>query len=755
MDFVSGLVKVLVCVVVSGTIGAYAHGGGGDDWNPLTPGLLEQADANDDLQVTLAELQAILPAVDEELFDEWDKNEDGVLTPADLPPPGEFEDENLYDLLIHIMSNADANDDQEVTFIEAHAFMPGLTLEMFLKLDKNHDGVLTGDDLPDDTSTGPIERILELLSQADANGDGEVTFAEAKAVFPSITENLFHELDRNADGVISESDLPPPPNGDDFERLLHLIELADADSSGDLTLAEVQAVKPEFTEQMFNELDRNDDGLLSPLDLPPSGDDPIERLLDLIHDMDANDDGEVTLEEIQAELPEFTQEKFDRLDFNGDGVLSVEDLPAPDPDDHIERLFELLHRADANGDGEVTLAELQAIIPEFTQEAFDRLDKNEDGVLSRDDVPNELPSGPCEELKELLREADENEDGQVTVQEFKAEFPDASAEAFERLDANNDGVISREDAPAFPCDPREILHRVLEHADANQDGQVTFEELSAVVPDLTQEQFDTLDRNGDGVITIDDKPEDPVDPLKRLIRLLQEADADNNGEVTFEELSAVAPELTQEQFDALDKNDDGVISPADLPSPPEPGDYIRDILEEADADDNDLVTFDELIVVLPNLTQEQFDQLDQNGDGFISIDDKPEDPVPPTDDLREQLIKALIAADANQDGQLDFAEIADAFPGAPTALLEAIDTNDDWIITRDEILAALGESFDDRRLIDDHDVDCDGDTDASDVQNCINQALDILSDLLPADLNGNSNVDASDIQQIINGALGL
>lgn len=43
-----------------------------------------------------------------------------------------------------------------------------------------------------------------------------------------------------------------------------------------------------------------------------------------------------------------------------------------------------------------------------------------------------------------------------------------------------------------------------EDADANGDGVVTFEELQAVNPDATQEEFDAADLNGDGMLSRDE-----------------------------------------------------------------------------------------------------------------------------------------------------------------------------------------------------------------------------------------------------------
>ncbi|MBI5095066.1 MAG: hypothetical protein HZB26_21855 [Candidatus Hydrogenedentes bacterium] len=739
-------------------VGSLAFASGGGDWNPLTPQLLIQADTNHDTQVTFDELKVLFPALTQNMFDEIDDNDDGVLTVADLPdgpPPGEGGDP--IEILTRLLRDADANHDHQLTLDEIHALYPGFPGSAFLSLDRNHDGVLTEADLPATPSDDPIERFLHLLHDADTNNDGQVTLEEAQALHPLLTPEVFDTIDRNGDGVLSSDDLPPENGDDDLERLLHLLQTADANSDHQVTLEEIHAVAPDFPVVLFNSLDRNHDGVLTAADMPPPGPyNPIERILQFLHDIDADHDGEVTLAEIQVVMPGFTQTDFDKLDFNHDGVLSLADLPAPSPEDDIERLMDLLHRADANGDGQVTLDEIHVLLPAFPENAFDELDRNDDGVLSSADFSDTLPRAACETVLRLIRAADANYDGQVTLDELKVVVPDVSLEQFNRLDTNDDGVLTRDDLPPFSCDDREILERILRNADANGDKQVTFDELKAIIPALTQEQFDRLDTNHDGVLTKDDIPAPPVDPLKRLIRLLHRADADENGEVTFDELLAVAPGLTQEQFDTLDTNDDGVITKDDFPKPPpHPVEHLLELLREADANHDGQVTFEELQAELPDITQERFDQLDTNDDGVLSKDDAPDGCVPPDDDSRVSLLRALIGADTNHDGQLDYAEIGVAFPDAPSDLLAQIDTNHDWVITRDEIRAALGQGHDGHDLFSLRDINADGATNALDIQHTINQALEILSDLLPADLDSNGDVDAVDIQDVILGALGL
>lgn len=47
-----------------------------------------------------------------------------------------------------------------------------------------------------------------------------------------------------------------------------------------------------------------------------------------LEDMDANGDGLLTMEEVQAVYPEVTPEQFSQIDANGDGVIDEAELNA-------------------------------------------------------------------------------------------------------------------------------------------------------------------------------------------------------------------------------------------------------------------------------------------------------------------------------------------------------------------------------------------------------------------------------------------
>lgn len=258
---------------------------------------------------------------------------------------------------------------------------------------------------------------------------------------------------------------------------------------------------------------------------------------------DLNGDGQVTYQELSTARPGITYERYQELDANGDGVLTEADRPeggrggeglgapqGPGREGRGERggpnaegrrpgpgmLREKLIEADVNGDKTVTFEELQAVLPNLTAEHFARMDRNEDGVLTKDDRPE--PEGPIGHLMHTVMDADVNEDGQVSYEEFVAALPNPHAQLFGWFDQNGDGVLTPEDRP----EPREGRgpgrsggqgqdgpRMRIREADVNGDFQVTFEELQAVYPNLTQERFDRLDRNGDGVLSRDDRPELP------------------------------------------------------------------------------------------------------------------------------------------------------------------------------------------------------------------------------------------------------
>jgi Ca2+-binding EF-hand superfamily protein len=155
---------------------------------------------------------------------------------------------------------------------------------------------------------------------------------------------------------------------------------------------------------------------------------------------DSNSDGTVT----QSEYDASRTARFDALDANDDGQLTREERRAGRAEHggrgHHRRghhgMRGGLERADANNDGSITREEFLA----GPTQMFARLDDNNDGVISADERPQRRERGEGQGR----RHSDANNDGQISQSEFAV----MGASRFERLDSNDDGGVTREEADA-------------------------------------------------------------------------------------------------------------------------------------------------------------------------------------------------------------------------------------------------------------------------------------------------------------------
>ncbi len=95
-------------------------------------------------------------------------------------------------------------------------------------------------------------------------------------------------------------------------------------------------------------------------------------------------------------------------------------------------------RFDKDGDGKVAISELDARHKEFLAKA----DKDGDGYVTKDEMDALHKDRMAEH--QARRFPDANNDGSVD----RREFEDAAREKFDKLDANGDGLISKEEMDA-------------------------------------------------------------------------------------------------------------------------------------------------------------------------------------------------------------------------------------------------------------------------------------------------------------------
>ncbi len=173
----------------------------------------------------------------------------------------------------------------------------------------------------------------------------------------------------------------------------------------------LQKLTEEKRNELFLRLDKNGDGMMDKEDMSKIRDqrkDPMQRLWEL----DKDKSGGVSFEEFQqgrmSKRLDAERQKaiFDRLDENGDGVISPDDKPKrpkfrpddkPDEMDRADRPKDrmrpgaMMEKLDADKDGAVSYDEFKNTpwnkdkSDEEVKRRFERADKNKDGQLTKDD----------------------------------------------------------------------------------------------------------------------------------------------------------------------------------------------------------------------------------------------------------------------------------------------------------------------------------------------------------------------------------
>jgi Ca2+-binding EF-hand superfamily protein len=276
---------------------------------------------------------------------------------------------------------------------------------LFDRLDQNKDGAVGADEIPAERKAF-FER---LLREGDKNGDGRLSREEFQAAAqqprgqrerddgeksaeqrpaqaaPNFdAAALFRNLDKNGDGKLTADEVPEERR----ERFQAGLPRTDKDGDGGLNLEEFRSTMMAMARL------RGDANSPSASDAPPRptpGNSPLFRAID------SDRDGKLSAEELAK-----AGEALKRLDRNGDGSLTIEELGPPDPgaasgrgqagrpganqpqqaDDWTAAFLQRLKQADANGDGKLNKDEA----PERMKENFERIDANGDGQIDEEEL---------------------------------------------------------------------------------------------------------------------------------------------------------------------------------------------------------------------------------------------------------------------------------------------------------------------------------------------------------------------------------
>jgi len=157
---------------------------------------------------------------------------------------------------------------------------------------------------------------------------------------------------------------------------------------------------------------------------------------------DTNGDGNVTRAEMMASV----SKKFAKMDVNKDGKLNKADRKA--------RRDARFAKMDSNNDGGLSPAELKAAKVKRAQERFARMDTDGNGLLSKEEMRKKRGGkhkmrgrgrgGRGQGAMRMMKRADTNGDMAVSLQEMRT----AATARFNKVDTNNDGVLTKEERQA-------------------------------------------------------------------------------------------------------------------------------------------------------------------------------------------------------------------------------------------------------------------------------------------------------------------
>lgn len=347
--------------------------------------------------------------------------------------------------------------------------------------------------------------------------------------------------------------------------------------------------------QFFEEYDTNADGIVTQDEFTGSGE--VFRLLD------TDKDGKITTTELglpadyrpdpNAKAKREKAAKSNR----GKGALN----------DRRKRIKQMFKAWDVNKDGAIAKDEWKG-----DGAAFDRIDRNNDGRIDKADLgwlmdgmdsmdgmdgmdsmggPDGMPapgkagkkSGPKpnkeprkDRAAALMSKLDTDQDGKITREEWRGK-----TEKFDKLDADGNGVI--EAAELAPKKGATDRAKKPDGRDFSAEG--------------VKNRFASLDKDQDGELTMDDGLGEAM---------LMNMDADNSGGVSLAEFQAAVEKARGVQNQRRRGN-------------------AKRMLRRFDTDKDGKVSRDEF----PGSDQ-RFDSMDKNGDGYLSAEDfgdaaKPED----------------------------------------------------------------------------------------------------------------------------------
>ena len=407
-----------------------------------------------------------------------------------------------------------------------------------------------------------------------------------------------------------------------------------------------------------------------------------EVLLTNFGEVDVDNDGVLTFEEIQVLLPGFTQERFDLLNIENE-ISPAELQTGIDNTENAQRLFDNFELADGDKNGELSFSEARTVYTQLTQGAFNYMDENGNTRLS----PSELQAAILlnADLSDILaafNTLDTDNSGQLTFDEIPRSLATLNQARFDALETNP-GVSQRELATQVDCrltegtviliqptgdllaPPAATLIDVSFNAevginvgvacnaenvtftydigsesilitdlaeyflqnflalDANFNNGLDFDEVAFSRIGITEERFAQIDFDGDSFL-INEELEAAVILSDFATILLDEfatLNVDNSTGLSFTETQAAGIDLDTLRYGIIDLNNNSVLTRAELEAEIDLPAYLQTNFTTLDTNVDGGISQTESITLLPGLSQTRFDNLDGDLDGFLTLEE--------------------------------------------------------------------------------------------------------------------------------------
>ncbi len=396
-----------------------------------------------------------------------------------------------------------------------------------------------------------------------------------------------------------------------------------------------------------------------------------------------------------------------RVDTDKDGFLTKKELE----DSGRRGLVRVFERMDANGDGRLSADELPEMSQRPRPAPYQRpsgslmlflrlrsLDTNDDGIIAHDEIKNAQPIL----MSTQVSKADKNGDMTITAKEFKAFAEEIRAEPKRDgavvnplvelvcADANADGKLSKEEVAAVESN---AAKQVAKNADTDKDGALSLAEVRAVAGPAGR-WAKARERWGAG-----------APGLGSLSDRIKQADADDDGRVSLEELSKTMRVGADGFFSRVDKNGDGFITNDEveqlasqrLQAAPERQSRLLELsnkLKEVDKNGDGKITAEEISAASASLPPELMKQLDLDEDGEITKEEIGKVIARGRDGGgrrgRGAFVERWSRADTNGDGAITRDEAGGSAMRIPDALFDRMDGDSDGKVSRDELESFIG-----------------------------------------------------------------